>query len=78
MREIRKEILPEDHRMSIINWFRVPLTLVSALVLLMFHDTSGGLSEILLFCGVLMAIALLSSLRFTRQHSDEQQDEGVA
>ena len=75
MREIRKQILPEDHRMSIINWFR--LTLMSALVLLLFHDTSGGLSEILLFCGILMAIALLSSLRFTRKHSNEQ-DEGVA
>ena len=77
MREIRKEILPEDHRMSIINWFRVPLTLMSALVLLLFHDTSGGLSEILLFCGVLMAIALLSSLRFARQHNNEPQDEDV-
>jgi len=78
MKEIRKEVLPEDHRMSIINWFRVPLTIISALILLMFHDTSGGLSEIMLFCGILMGVAFLPSLKFARKFSSSETQEQTA
>ena len=66
MRIIRDKILPNEHRISIINWFRVPLTLLSGLALLFLHDSSGGIPGIFLFCAILMLIAFLCSIRFVR------------
>ncbi len=64
MRVLREKVLPEEHRLSITNWFRVPLTVLSSLALLLLHDTSGGIPEIFLFCAVMMALAFACSLRF--------------
>ena len=64
MRVLREKVLPEEHRLSITNWFRVPLTVLSSLTLLIFHDTSGGIPEIFLFCAAMMALAFACSLRF--------------
>ena len=66
MRILREEVLPEEHRLSIISWFRVPLTILSSVMLLLLHDASGGISEIFLFCGMMMLLALLCSLRFAK------------
>lgn len=68
MRRLRETVLPEENRTSITNWFRVPLTVVSALALLILHNpTAGkpGVSGLFMFCGVLMVCALLSSLLFS-------------
>ena len=78
MRTLRDKILPEENRLSIIILFRIPLTLLSALALLLLHDASGGVSEIFLFCAILMVIALLCSIRFVRMSgsttfSDDEQ-----
>ena len=66
MRTLRKEVLPEEHQLSIINWFRVPLTILSSLALLFLHDASGGVPEIFLFCAVMMLLAAACSFRFTK------------
>lgn len=66
MRVLREKVLPEEHRLSVTNWFRVPLTIFSSLALLFFHDTSGGIPQIFMFCAVMMGLAFLSSLRFAR------------
>lgn len=64
MRVLREKVLPEEHSLSITNWFRVPLTVLSSLALLCFHDTAGGTPQIFLFCGGMMALAFVCSLRF--------------
>ena len=64
MRVLRKRFLPEEHQLSITNWFRVPLTLLSSLALLSLHKTSGGTPEIFLFCAFMMFLAFICSFRF--------------
>ena len=66
MRVLREKILPSDHQVSIINWFRVPLTLISAVALFSFHTSSGGIPSIFIFCAVLMSVGFLCSIRFVR------------
>ena len=66
MRVLREKVLPEEHRLSITNWFRVPLTILSSLALLFLHDTSGGIPKIFLFCTIMMTLAFICSIRFSR------------
>lgn len=74
MRVLREKVLPEEHRLSITNWFRVPLTVLSSLTLLLFHDTSGGIPEIFLFCAAMMALAFAFSFRFAGTSSSNSDD----
>lgn len=64
MSRSRKQILPEAHRTAILNWFRVPLNLTASIVILIFHDTSGGAPWIFTVCAVLMALAAILTGRF--------------
>ena len=67
MRRLRDTTLPEESRSSITNWFRVPLTLTSALALIVLHNpTHGkpGVSGLFVFCCCLMVLALLGSLLY--------------
>lgn len=79
MRVLREKVLPEEHRLSITNWFRVPLTVLSSLFLLFFHDTSahGGIPEIFLFCALLMAVAFACSFRFAGNRAATTDDENT-
>lgn len=76
MRVLREKILPEEHRLSITNWFRVPLTVISSLALLFLHDSDDrGVPETLLLCAGMMALAFACSFRFagsTRTESEER------
>lgn len=76
MRVLREKVLPEEHRLSIINWFRVPLTIVSSTTLLLFHDTSGGIPQIFMFCGILMAVAFVCSFRFAKVEGGSDSSTG--
>lgn len=64
MRVLREKVLPDEHRLSITNWFRVPLTLLSSLALIFLHSPSGGTSEIFLFCALMMFFAFVCSFYF--------------
>lgn len=66
MRVLREKFLPAEHKLSVTNWFRVPLTIFSSLALLNFHDSSHGIPQIFVFCAIMMALALVTSLRFAR------------
>ena len=65
MRILRERVFPKENQISIINWLRVPLTLLSSLALLLLHDASGGVPEIFFFCAVMMVLAAACSFRFT-------------
>lgn len=62
---LRQRILPEAHHSGIINWFRVPLNTIAAIVLLALHDThsSHGITAIFAMCSVLLGIAALSAMQ---------------
>ena len=64
MRALRNQILPEEHRSSIIIIFRLPLIILSSLALLLLHDSTGGIMEIFLYGGILLLIAFICSFRF--------------
>lgn len=62
---LRQRILPEAHHAGIINWFRVPLNAIAAVVLMLLHDThsSHGISAIFALCSLLLAIAGIAAVR---------------
>ena len=75
MRVLREKFLPPEHKLSVTNWFRVPLTILSSLALLCFHDTARGIPQIFLFCAVMMVLAFLTSLRFARSGSSNTETD---
>lgn len=77
MRVLREKYLPEEHRLSITNWFRVPLTAISSLALLLLHDSGrgSGISQTFLFCAVMMALAFACSFRFAGHVTTEAGEE---
>ena len=67
MGDIREKHLPEEHRLSIVSIFRIPLTVISATTIWLYHyDMKGGIREILFFCGILMTVACVCALWFAR------------
>lgn len=80
---LRQRILPEAHHAGIINWFRVPLNTIAAVVLMVLHDTHSsygielifGLSAILLGMGALCAFRLLVLVRNDEHLALEQNEE---
>ena len=76
MRVLREKVLPKDHLLSITNWFRVPLTLLSSLALLFLHSASGGTPEIFLLCAFMMLCAFGCSFRFVGRSDRTEQGEG--
>jgi len=77
MRVLREKVLPKEHLLSITNWFRVPLTLLSSLALLFLHSASGGTPEIFLFCAFMMLCAFGCSFRFVGRTKGEEENVEV-
>lgn len=59
--EMRQKIVPESHAQSIMNWFRVPLNIISCVVLLLLHDEEfrHGNRLIFIICCILLLCTLL-------------------
>ncbi len=74
MRVLREKFLPAEHKLSVTNWFRVPLTIFSSLALLNFHGISGGIPQLFVFCSVMMGLAFITSLRFARGDTNKKTD----
>ncbi|PFX17114.1 molybdate-anion transporter-like [Stylophora pistillata] len=64
---LRQRILPEAHHAGIINWFRVPLNAIAAIVLMVLHDTHSihGISAIFALCSLLLAVAGIAAVRLS-------------
>ena len=78
MRVLREKILPDEHRLSITNWFRVPLTVIASVALLFLHDWDRGVPETLLLCAGMMALAFACSFRFAGgSRTESEEDTGV-
>ncbi|KAF8786992.1 molybdate-anion transporter-like [Argiope bruennichi] len=53
---IKSECIPESHRANIMNWFRVPLNIITCIILLSLHGErdAGGNCVIFLICSGMM------------------------
>lgn len=77
---LRSEIIPENHTLSIMNWFRVPLNIIACLVLMLLHNETFRHGNRLIFiicCALLLgALVCLSRLQpLIRKPEDEDAEE---
>ncbi|KAI8781184.1 molybdate-anion transporter [Biomphalaria glabrata] len=84
MSGLRMRVIPDTHRYSIMNWFRVPLNLISCAVLMLLHEDVflHGNHLIFVVCVGLLVLQLLATLKFlktplTQEETDEEL-EGAA
>ena len=75
--KLRYYTLPEAHHSGILNWFRVPLNAIAAIVLLALHDTHSphGITALFALCAVLLCLAGLASIFLHRIVNEERQSE---
>lgn len=71
---LRSRIIPEQHRWSLTNWFRVPINLISCVVLMLLHEDvfRHGNRMIFVVCFVLVLLAVLGTLRFLKLSKQEE------
>lgn len=64
---LRSQVIPEDLRASIMNWFRVPTNVITCAGLLLVHNNTIISSSHSMFaiCTGLLVIALFSNLKFS-------------
>ncbi|KAL4225633.1 Molybdate-anion transporter [Mactra antiquata] len=65
---LRSHIIPEQHSWSIMSWFRVPINLISCIVLMLLHEDVflHGNRMIFVVCSILLLLSLLSAFRLLR------------
>ncbi|CAH1787513.1 unnamed protein product [Owenia fusiformis] len=63
---LRIKIIPDAHRTSVMNWFRVPLNIIACFVLMLLHNSSFRHGNYLIFIitSGLLTFALLLSWQF--------------
>ena len=71
---LRSHIIPDTHRWSIMNWFRVPINLIACAVLMLLHEDvfRHGNRMIFVICSVLLFLAILSGVRFHKISKDDE------
>ena len=72
MGQLRSRIIPEQHRWSIMNWFRVPLNLIACIVLMLLHEDvfRHGNSMIFVICTGLLILSILCGARLFKLTRD--------
>ena len=75
MSNIRSRVIPEKVRLSVMNWFRVPLNLIACIILMTLHNNSfrHGSRLIFVMCTALTAIASLALLKFISIVKDDEE-----
>ena len=65
MSKFREEVIPETHAVSIMNWFRVPLNIISCVILMLLRDESfrHGNRIVFVICSCLLCGALICTTR---------------
>ena len=65
MNVLRVRVIPETHRYAIMNWFRVPINLISCAVLMLLHEDAflHGNHLIFVVCGGLLALMLVATVK---------------
>jgi len=70
---LRSQVIPESHRANVMNWFRVPMNVITCSALLCLHVESISKDKRLVFgaCFVLCALGSVASLKFQQIFKDE-------
>ncbi|KAF2357765.1 hypothetical protein FHG87_011470 [Trinorchestia longiramus] len=68
---LRSQVIPEELRASIMNWFRVPMNILTCSGLLLLHNNTliSTTESMFAICTVLLAVATFASLRFSKLFS---------
>ncbi|XP_052802463.1 molybdate-anion transporter-like [Mya arenaria] len=71
---LRSRIIPDQHRWSIMNWFRVPINLISCIVLMLLHEDAfqHGNRMIFVICSVLLSLSVLFGVRLHKLAKEEE------
>ncbi|XP_005110655.1 molybdate-anion transporter [Aplysia californica] len=84
MNVLRVKVIPEPHRYAIMNWFRVPLNLISCAVLMLLHEDAflHGNHLIFVVCLGLLGLMLLATYRLIKiprpqEELDEEEGSGL-
>ena len=75
MAVMQSRIIPEVNRVSVINWFRVPLNLIACAVLMTLHNNSFRHGNVLIFviCTGLLAAASMSVIKLISLSRDDDE-----
>ncbi|XP_064601667.1 molybdate-anion transporter-like [Liolophura sinensis] len=78
---LRSRVLPETHRSVIMNWFRVPISIIACIVLMLLHEDvfQHGNRWIFAICVGLLSLACVSCWRFIHlsKNSDDLRQDTV-
>ncbi|KAL3841831.1 hypothetical protein ACJMK2_019930 [Sinanodonta woodiana] len=71
---LRSRKIPENHRWSIMNWFRVPINLISCIVLMLLHEDvfQHGNRMIFVVCVGLLLLASLCGARIIKLSKEDE------
>ncbi|CAL4064084.1 unnamed protein product [Meganyctiphanes norvegica] len=63
---LRSQVIPEDQRAGIMNWFRAPTNLITCGGLLLLHNKTliGSNQSMFIICTGMLCLALVSNMRF--------------
>ncbi|KAA0194833.1 hypothetical protein HAZT_HAZT005189 [Hyalella azteca] len=64
-------VIPEELRAGIMNWFRVPMNILTCSGLLLLHNQTmiSNTESMFAICTIMLAVALVSSMRFSKLFS---------
>ncbi|XP_018017872.1 molybdate-anion transporter isoform X2 [Hyalella azteca] len=68
---LRSQVIPEELRAGIMNWFRVPMNILTCSGLLLLHNQTmiSNTESMFAICTIMLAVALVSSMRFSKLFS---------
>eukprot|EP00117_Sycon_ciliatum_P000967 scpid40098/ scgid6828/ Major facilitator superfamily domain-containing protein 5 len=69
---LRGQHVPEEYRSAIMNWFRVPLNLAVAAVLLLMFGSQSSSRTIFVLCAGMSGIGILCSTLFSRRYPNDK------
>ena len=73
---LRSQAIPEGLRANIMNWFRVPLNVITCCGLIFLHGdrTSTGNQKIFGICSLLLVLAMLSNWYFVKKYKSSKKE----
>lgn len=74
---LRLRVIPDAYRYPITNWFRVPLNLITCIVLMLLHEDvfQHGNRFIFVICVCLLALTLVCASRLIKLPKTEEEEE---
>lgn len=70
---LRSQVIPEDLRASIMNWFRLPTNFITCGALLLLHNNTmiSSTQTMFIICAIMLSIAFLNNIRFNKLYREQ-------